>query len=110
MGLKNAGSQVQPMMEDGLKEREEFATAYVDDALIGSKGDTTEELIANHTRHLTAVLGSPLTHRIPLSPSQNTWKRKPGAAAADSAAGGEKSETPLRYDSGRMPRRRKEKR
>ena len=43
MGLKNAGLQFQRMMELVLKDCEEFATAYLDDVLIGSKGDTVEE-------------------------------------------------------------------
>ena len=56
MALKNAGSQFQHMMEWVLKDCEEFATAYLDDVLIGSKGDTAEELVINHTQHLVRVL------------------------------------------------------
>ena len=56
MGLKNAGSQFQHMMEWVLKDCEEFATAYLDDLLIGSKGDTVEEVVTNHAKHLVRVL------------------------------------------------------
>ena len=56
MGLKNAGSQFQHMMEWVLRDCREFATPYLDDVLIGSRGETMEELIENHDRDVVKVL------------------------------------------------------
>ena len=55
MGLKNAGSQFQRMMEWVL-DNLEGTDPYVDDIIVGSCGDTVEELVANHMRNLQEVL------------------------------------------------------
>ena len=55
MGLKNAGAIFQRMMEwvtKGLVG----VDVYIDDVIVGSEGDTMEELLANHERDLRAVM------------------------------------------------------
>ena len=47
MGLKNAGSQFQRMMQWVLRDLPNF-DPYWDDTLIGSMGDNLEEIIQNH--------------------------------------------------------------
>ena len=47
MGLKNGGAILKRMMEwvlDGIPS----AKVYIDDVIVGSEGDTLEELLANH--------------------------------------------------------------
>ena len=56
MGLKNGNAIFQRVMEDVLRD-EECADPYVDDIIIGSTGDTEEELLTNHERDLRRVLG-----------------------------------------------------
>ena len=55
MGLKNAGSQFQHMIEWVLQEID-CASPYIDDVLVGSRGETWEECIANHFRDVSRVL------------------------------------------------------
>lgn len=55
MGLKNGNAMFQRMMEWVLREHEN-ADPYVDDIIVGSLGDTWEELLENHERDLVAVL------------------------------------------------------
>ena len=67
MGLKNAGAQFQRMMEWILRDLD-FADPYIDDIIIGSKGSTEDELIANHERDLRAVLDTLAIHQIYVDP------------------------------------------
>ena len=55
MGLKNAPAIFQRIMEYVLKDFD-FADPYIDDIIIGSTGDTEEELLRNHERDVDAVL------------------------------------------------------
>ena len=55
MGLKNGNAIFQRVMEDVLKDLD-FADAYVDDVIVGSSGDTEEELLMNHNRDLRRAL------------------------------------------------------
>ena len=55
MGLKNGNAMFQRMMEWVLREHQN-ADPYVDDIIIGSTGDTEEELLANHEKEVRAVL------------------------------------------------------
>jgi len=55
MGIKNAPSMFQRIMNYVLRDLP-FAVCYIDDILIGSTGDTPEEIIANHEKHVAAVL------------------------------------------------------
>ena len=55
MGLKNAGSQFQRMMEWVLRDLPNV-DPYLDDILIGSMGDNLEELIENHYRDVVRVM------------------------------------------------------
>ena len=55
MGITNGNSIFQRQMEWVLRGLP-FAVAYVDDILIGSDGDTEEELLANHAKHVRMVL------------------------------------------------------
>ena len=55
MGVKNGNAQFQRMMEWDLRDLP-FAECYVDDIIIGSTGDSEEEILANHAKHVEAVL------------------------------------------------------
>ena len=55
IGLKNGGAIFQRMMEWVLHPCE-AADPYIDDVIVGSKGSTREEAIANHERDLRQVL------------------------------------------------------
>ena len=69
MGLKNAGAIFQRVMEKIL-EGLDFAVAYIDDVIIGSTGDTEEELVANHEKNVRAVLDRLEKHRMYASPKK----------------------------------------
>ena len=55
MGLKNGNAIFQRVMEDVRKDFD-FADAYVDDVIVGSTGDTEEELLMTHDRDLRKVM------------------------------------------------------
>ena len=55
MGLKNAPAIFQRIMDYILRDFD-FADPYIDDVIIGSTGDTEEELLANHERDVERVL------------------------------------------------------
>jgi hypothetical protein len=55
MGLKNGNAMFQRMMEWVLRDHEN-ADPYVDDIIVGSTGNTPEEVVVNHERDLRAVL------------------------------------------------------
>ena len=55
MGLKNGNAMFQRMMEWVLRDHPN-ADPYVDDIIIGSTGDTEEELLANHEADIRGVL------------------------------------------------------
>ena len=57
MGLKNGNAIFQRVMDYVLSEHE-CANAYIDDVIVGSRGNTEEELVANHDRDLRAVLST----------------------------------------------------
>jgi hypothetical protein len=63
MGLKNAGSQFQRMMEWVLREHP-TADPYIDDVLVGSTGNTVEEVIENHRKDVRAVLQTLAHHKL----------------------------------------------
>ena len=55
MGIKNAPGKFQRIMQWVLRDLP-FATVYIDDILIGSDGDTPEEILKNHEEHVKQVL------------------------------------------------------
>ena len=55
MGLKNGNAIFQRVMEYVLRN-EDMADAYVDDVIIGSTGDSEEEVLINHEKDLRRVL------------------------------------------------------
>ena len=55
MGAKNGNSAFQRMMEWVLAPFD-FAWPFVDDVIIASDGESPEEIIENHTKHVKAVL------------------------------------------------------
>ena len=56
MCVRNWNSQFQPMMEGVLKDLP-YAHVYVDDVIIGLTGETEQELLNTHAKHLDKVLG-----------------------------------------------------
>ena len=69
MGLKNAGAQFQRMMEWVLRDHD-CADPYIDDIIIGSKGNTPEELLENHDRDVKAVLKTLAEYKIYVDPNR----------------------------------------
>jgi len=67
IGLKNAGSQFQRMVEWVLRDHP-YAEPYIDDIIIGSKGESEEEMIENHERDLRAVLATLAKHKLYVDP------------------------------------------
>ena len=55
MGVKNGNAQFQRMMEWLLRDFP-FADCYIDDIIIGSTGDTKQEILANHAKHVEDIL------------------------------------------------------
>ena len=55
MAIKNAPAIYQ-RVRDPLSQGLDCADVYIDDIAIGSSGDTEEELLANHDRHVRVVL------------------------------------------------------
>ena len=69
MGLKNGGSMFQRMMEWVLRDLE-GVDVYLDDVIMGSKGETTEERLTNHERVVRRVLDRLAEHKLIVSPSK----------------------------------------
>ena len=69
MGLKNGNAIFQRVMEHVLKEHD-FADPYVDDIIIGSTGETEEELLTNHERDLRAVLDTLAKNELYVEPKK----------------------------------------
>ena len=55
MGLKNENAIFQRVMEEVLRDLDNV-DPYVDDVIVGSTGDTEEELIRNHEDDLRRTL------------------------------------------------------
>ena len=55
MGVRNGNAQFQRMMEWVLKDLP-YGDMYVDDVIIGSTGETEQELLSNHAKNLDEVL------------------------------------------------------
>ncbi|EPS71058.1 hypothetical protein M569_03701 [Genlisea aurea] len=70
MGLKNAGSQFQRMIEWVIRDIE-CASAYIDDVLVGSKGATLEECIDIHQRDVSRVLEAFEREKLVCSPKKS---------------------------------------
>jgi len=56
MGLMNASKQFQQMMEDRLKDVNEFATPFIDDKLIGTRAEEGEDLYEKHYKQVCQVM------------------------------------------------------
>ena len=69
MGLKNGNAMFQRMMEWVLKDIPN-ANPYVDDIIVGSTGDTKEELLKNHEKDLRAVLETLKVNRLVVDPKK----------------------------------------
>ena len=69
LGLPNAPSIFQWMMEWVLQDHEN-TDPYIDDVIIGSTGETPEEILQNHERDVLDVLESLAKHNIPVSPKK----------------------------------------
>ena len=55
MGVKNGNTQFQRMIKWDLRDLP-FAECYMDDIMIGSTGESEEEILAKHAKHVEAVL------------------------------------------------------
>ena len=69
MGLKNAGAIFQRMMEWVLRDLP-GVNVYIDDVIVGSTGNTPEELLANHERDLRAAMERLREHDLHVSPKK----------------------------------------
>ena len=72
MGLKNGGAIFQRMME-GILEGLEGVDVYIDDVIIGSEGDTEEELLANHDKRVRLVLDRLAEWQMIVEPKKCHW-------------------------------------
>ena len=71
MGLKNGNAMFQRMMEWVLEDIP-CANPYVDDIIVGSMGDTQEELLQNHERDIRTVLEKLKEHKLVVDPKKPT--------------------------------------
>jgi len=72
MGLKNAGSQFQRMMEWVLKDLPNV-DPYIDDIIVGSVGENIEDLVSNHERDLLQVMERLEQHELICSPTKSKF-------------------------------------
>ena len=77
MGVRNGNAQFQRMMEWVLKDLP-YADVYVDDVIIGSTGETEQELLSNHAKHLDEVLGLFARHNLVASSAGRSSKEAGG--------------------------------
>ena len=70
MGLKNGNAMFQRMMEWVLREHDN-ADPYVDDIIVGSVGETEEELLKNHEKDLRAVLETLKVNQLVIDPKKS---------------------------------------
>jgi hypothetical protein len=75
MGLKNAGSQFQRMMEWVLQDHP-TADAYIDDIIIGSTGKTLEEAMRNNYRETRDVLQTLKKQNMACKPKSDFFARE----------------------------------
>ncbi len=69
MGLKNAVTIFQRMMECILRDLP-GVNFYIDDVIVGSTGNTPEELLANHEGDLRAVMERLKEHDLHVLPKK----------------------------------------
>ena len=69
MGLKNGNAMFQRMMEWVLRDIPN-ANPYVDDIIVGSVGNSKEELLRNHERDLRAVLETLKANKLVVDPKK----------------------------------------
>ena len=72
MGLKNAGTQFQRMMEWVLKECP-GADPYIDDIIIGSEGENFENTLKNNYQAVKAVMERLKEQQIVCSPENSNF-------------------------------------
>ena len=72
MGIKNGPAIFQRVMDHVLQGLD-CADVYIDDIIIGSSGDTEEELFANHDRDVRAVLDRLRRKELVASVSKNDF-------------------------------------
>ena len=72
MGLKNAGSQFQRMMEWVVQDLP-HVDPYIDDISVGSMGENIEELVANHERDLQQLLERLEENKMVCSPTKSQF-------------------------------------
>ena len=71
MGLRNGNAIFQRVMEFVLKDIPN-ADAYVDDIIVGSEGDTPEEVLENHKRDLDRVCEVLKANQLVADPKKST--------------------------------------
>ena len=75
MGLKNAGSQFQRMMEWVLNDHPS-ADAYIDDVIIGTVANNWEECVEKHYREVRGVLSTFRGRRLVCHPDKSAFFQK----------------------------------
>ena len=72
MGLKNAPQQFQQMIDWVLSPVKDFAVAYIDDILVGTRVEEGGDLIAQHEKDVRKVLEQLREHKLIVDPKKCT--------------------------------------
>ena len=70
MGLKNAPSIFQRMMEYVLQEHKDFVDPYIDDVIIGTTSENSEDLVKKHFADVRKVLLNLANYEILVNPKK----------------------------------------
>ena len=87
MGLKNAGTQFQRMMEWVLRDHPK-AESYIDDVIVGSEGETLEEALQANFEDVRAVLRPSGNSTLFSTTNPPSFRRRCSSVATSCVRGG----------------------